>query len=129
MEDDHHALDTPEIDMMTGEAAADPMLGCTQETEAQVTQDTPAQTDTPAGTGTQDEGTCLTTTELKANHPTDSSQVAIDHQLPTLGIILEADHPHAAMRSCIDVVSPYKTILWITKTKITTTQMTTSMKI
>ena len=41
MEDDHHALDTPEIDMMTGEAAADLMLGCTQETEAQAAQDTP----------------------------------------------------------------------------------------
>ena len=54
-EDDHHTLDTPEIDMMTGEAAADLMLGCTQETEAQVTQDTPAQTDTLAGTETQDE--------------------------------------------------------------------------
>ena len=129
MEDDHHTLDTLEIDVMTGEATADPMLGCTQETEAQVAQDTPAQTDTPAGTGTQDEGTRWTATKLKAYHPTDSSQVAIDHRLPTLGIILEADHPHAAMRSRIDVVSPYKTILRITKTKITTTQMTTSMKI
>ena len=129
MEDDHHALDTPEIDVMTGEAAADPMLGCTQETKAQVAQDTPAQTDTPAGTGTQDEGTCWTATELKADHPTDSGQVAIDHRLPTLGIILEADHPHAAMRSRIDIVSPYKTILRITMTKITTTQMTTLMKI
>ena len=79
MEDDHHALDTPEINVMTGEAAADPMLGCTQETEVQVAQDTPAQTDTPAGTGTQDKGTCQTATELKANHPTDSGQVAIDH--------------------------------------------------
>ena len=39
--------------MMTGEAAGDLMLGCTQETEAQVTQDTPAQADTPAGTETQ----------------------------------------------------------------------------
>ena len=39
---------------MTGEATADLMLGCTQETEAQVTQDTPAQTGTPAGTETQD---------------------------------------------------------------------------
>ena len=104
MEDDHHALDTPEIDVMIGEATADPMLGCTQETEAQVTQDSPAQTDTPAGTGTQDEGTHWTATELKADHPTDSGQVATDHQLPTLGIILEADHPHAAMRSRIDVV-------------------------
>ena len=89
---------------MTGEAAADLMLGCTQETEAQVTQDTPAQTDTPVGTETQNEDTRQTTTELKADHPTDSSQVTIDHQLRTLGIILEVDHPHAAMRSHIDVV-------------------------
>ena len=65
--------------MMTGEAAADLMLGCTQETEARVAQDTPAQTDTPAGTETQDEGTCQTATELKADHPTDSVQVTIDH--------------------------------------------------
>ena len=105
MEDDHHALDTPEIDMMTGEAASDLMLGCTQETEAQVTQDSPAQTDTPTGTETQDKGTHRTATELKADHPTDSGQVAIDHRLPTLGIIiLEADHHHTAMRSCIDIV-------------------------
>ena len=103
-EEDHHTLDTPEIDVMTGEAAADLMLGCTQETEVQVAQDTPAQTDTPAGTETQDEGTRQTATELKANHPTDSGQVAIDHRLPMLGIILEADHPHAAMRSHIDIV-------------------------
>ena len=89
---------------MTGEATADLMLGYTQETEAQVTQDTPAQTDTPAGTETQDEDTRQTATELKADHPTDNGQVAIDHQLPTLGIILETDHPHAAMRSHIDVV-------------------------
>ena len=103
-EDDHHALDTRQIDTMTGEAAADLMLGCTQETEVQVAQDTPVQTDTPAGTETLDEGTRRTATELKANHPTDSDQVAIDHQHPMLGIILEADHPHAAMRSCLDVV-------------------------
>ena len=90
--------------MMTGEAAADLMLGCTQETEVQVAQDAPAQTDTPAGTETQDEGTCRTTTKLKADHPTDTSQVTIDHRLPTLGIILEVDHPHTEMRSCIDVV-------------------------
>ena len=89
---------------MTGEAAADLMLGCTQETEAKVAQDTPAQTDTPPGTETQDEGTHWTTTKPKANHPTDSSQVTIDHQLPTLSIILEVDHPHAAMRSHIDIV-------------------------
>ena len=78
-EDNHHTLDTPEIDVMTGEAAADLMLGCTQETEAQVAQDTPAQTDTSAGTETQDEGTRRTATEHRADHPTDSSQVAIDH--------------------------------------------------
>ena len=104
MEDDHHALDTPEIDVMTGEAAADLMLGCTQETEAQAAQDTPVQTDTPAGTETLDEGTCRTATELKADHPTDSGQVAIDHRLPMLGITLEADHLHAAMRNHVDVV-------------------------
>ena len=103
MEDDHHARDTPEIDVMT-EAAADGMLGHIQETEVQAAQDKPAQTDTPAGTETQDEGTRRTATELKADHPTDSDQVAIDHQLPTPGIILEADHPHAAMRSPLDAV-------------------------
>ena len=79
MEDDHHILDTLETDVMTGEATADLMLGCTQETKMQVAQHTPAQTDTPAGKGTQDKGTHRTATELKANHPTDSSQVAIDH--------------------------------------------------
>ena len=89
---------------MTGEAAADLMLGCTQETEVQVIQDTPAQTDTPAGTGTRDKGTHWTTTELKADHPTDSGQVAIDHRLPMLGIILGVDHLHATMTSHIDVV-------------------------
>ena len=102
-EDDHHALDTPEIDMMTGEAA-DLMLGCTQEIEAQAAQDTPVHTDTPAGTETLDENTCQTATELKADHPTNSSQVAIDHQLPMLGIILETDHPHTAVRSHLDIV-------------------------
>ena len=64
---------------MTGEAAADLMLGYTRETEVQVAQDTPAQTGTPARTETKDEGTCQTTTKLKANHPTDSGQVTIDH--------------------------------------------------
>ena len=83
---------------MTGEAAADLMLGCTQETKAQVTQDT------PAGTETQDKGTHWTATKLKVDHPTDSGQVTIDHRLPTLGIILEVDHPHTAMRSRIDIV-------------------------
>ena len=90
--------------MMTGEAAADLMLGFIQETEAQATQDTPAQIDTPAGTETLDRDTCRPTTKLKANHPTGSDQVAIDHQLPMLGILLEADHPHAAMRNCLDAL-------------------------
>ena len=88
---------------MTGEATADQMLGYTRETEAQVAQDTKAQAGTPAGTETQDEGTRQTTTELKASHPTDSSQVTIDHRLPTLGIILGVDHLHATMTSCIDI--------------------------
>ena len=79
MEDDHHAPDTPETNMMTEEAAADLMLGLTQETGVQVIQDTPAQTDTPAGTETLDKGTCQIATELKADHPTGSDQVAIDH--------------------------------------------------
>ena len=89
---------------MTGEATADLMLGYTRETEAQVTQDTPAQTGTPAGTETQDEGTRRTTTELKADCPTDSGQVTIDHQLPMPGTILGVDHLHATMTSRIDVV-------------------------
>ena len=103
-EDDHHAPDTPEIDAMTEEAIADLTLGLIQETEVQATQDTPVQTDTPAGTETLDKGTHQTATELKANHPTDSNQVTIDYRLPTLGIVLEADHPHAAMRCHPDAV-------------------------
>ena len=65
--------------MMTEEAIAGQMLGLIQETKVQATQDTPAQTDTPAGTETLDESTCWTATELKANHPTGSDQVAIEH--------------------------------------------------
>ena len=64
---------------MTEEAIAGQMLGHIQETEVQVAQDIPAQTDTPAGTETLDKDTHQTTTELKADHPTDSGQVAIDH--------------------------------------------------
>ena len=79
MEDNHHAPDTLEIDMMTEKATADLTLGLIQETEVQATQDTPAQTDTPAGTETLDKGTCWTATELKADHLTGSDQVAIDH--------------------------------------------------
>ena len=102
--DDHCTPDTLEIDTMTGEAAAGQMLGLIQDTEVQATQDTPVQTDTPAGTETLDEGTCQTTTELTVDHPTGSVQVAIDHRLPMLGIILEADHPHTTMRSHLDAV-------------------------
>ena len=72
MADDHRTLDTPQVDMMTEEAGADPTLGYTRETEVQVTQDTPAQTDKPAGTETQDRDTRLTATGPRAIHPTDS---------------------------------------------------------
>ena len=58
----------------------------------------------PAGTETLDEGTGLTATELKADHLTGSTQVAIDHQLPTLGIVLEADPSHVVVRCHPDVV-------------------------
>ena len=47
--DDHCTPDTPQVDVMTGETRADPMLGYTRETEVQVAQDRPAQTDTPDG--------------------------------------------------------------------------------
>ena len=104
MEDNHHTSNTLEIDMMTEEATADLTLGLIQETEVQAAQDTPVQTDTPAGTETLDEGTHLTSTKLKADHLTGSNQVAIDHRLPMLEIILEADHPHAAMRHHPDAV-------------------------
>ena len=77
--DDHRAPDTRQVDMMTGEARADQMLGYTRETGVQVAQDTPAQTGTPAGTETQDGDTRLTTTEPRAVHPTDSDQAITDH--------------------------------------------------
>ena len=70
----------------------------------QVAQDIPAQTGTPAETETQNGDTHQTTTELKADRPTDSSQVTIDHQLRMPGIILGVDHPHATMTSRIHVV-------------------------
>ena len=103
MEDDHHALGTPQVDMMTEEAGADPMLGNTRETEVQVPQDTPAQTGTPAGTETQGGDTSQTATEPRADHPTDSSQATIDHRPRTPGITLGVDHPHATTISWIDV--------------------------
>ena len=103
MGDDHHAPDTLQVNVMTEEARADPMLGYTRETEVHVTQDTPAQTDTPAGTETQDGNTCLTTTGPRAVHPTDSDRAITDHRLHTPGITLGADHPHTAMINHIDV--------------------------
>ena len=101
--DDHHTPDTPQLNMMTGEARADPMLGYNRETEVQVAQDTPAQTGTPAGIKAQDKDTCLTTTEPRAVHPTDSNQAITDHQLHTPGITLGVDHPHATTINHIDV--------------------------
>ena len=98
--DVHRALDTPQVDMMTEE---DPMLGYTRETEVQVTQDTPAQIDMPAGTETQDGDTCLTTTEPRAVHPTDSDRAITDHQPRTPGTTLGVDHPHATMKNHIDI--------------------------
>ena len=77
--DNHHTPDSLQVDMMTGEAGADQMLGYTRETEVQVAQDTPAQTGTPAGTETQDRDTCQTATEPRAIHPTDSNQAITDH--------------------------------------------------
>ena len=79
MGDDHRAPDTPQVNMMTGEARADPMLGYTRETKVQVAQDTPAQTGTPAGAETQDRDTCQTATKPRAIHPTDSDQAITDH--------------------------------------------------
>ena len=102
--DDHCTPDTPQVDMMTGEAGADPMLGYTRGTVVQVAQDTPAQTGTPAGTEAQDKDTCQAVTEPRAVHPTDSDQAITDHRLHTPGITLGVDHPHATTISCIDAV-------------------------
>ena len=77
--DDHHTPGTLQVNMMTGEARADPMLGYTRETGVQVAQDTPAQTGTPAGTETQDGDAHLTATEPRAVHPTDINQAITDH--------------------------------------------------
>ena len=102
--DDHHTPNTPQVDMVTGEARAHPMLGYTRETEVQVAQGTPAQTGTPAGTETQNEDTHQATTEPRAVHPTDSDQAITDHRLRTPGITLGVDHPHTTTISHIDVV-------------------------
>ena len=79
MADDCHTPNTPRVNVMTEEARADPTLGYTRETEVQVTQDIPAQTDMPAGTETQDRDTCLIATEPRAIHPTDSDRAITDH--------------------------------------------------
>ena len=79
MRNDYHAPNTLAIDVMTEEAVADLILGLIQETEVQAAQDTPVQTDMPAGTETLNEGTHPTATELKADHLIGNTQVAIDH--------------------------------------------------
>ena len=98
MGNNNHDPNTLVIDIMTEEAIADLILGLTQETEVGAAQDIPVQTDMPAGTETLNEDTRPTAAELKADHLIGSAQVAIDHQLSTIEIVLEADHPHAAMR-------------------------------
>ena len=101
--DVHCALDTQQIDVMIEEVRADPTLGYTRETEVKIAQDTPAQTDMPAETGTQVEDTCLTATEPRTIHPTDSDRAITDHQPHTPGLILGIDHPHATTKNHIDV--------------------------
>ena len=101
--DDHHTPSTPQVDMMTGEARADPMLGYTRETEVQVTQDTPAQTDMLAEIGTQVKDTHLTAKEPRAVCPTDSNQAITDHRRHTPGTILEVDLPYATTKNHIDI--------------------------
>ena len=88
MADDHRALDTRQVDVMTEEAGADLTLGYTRETEVEVTQDTPALTDMPAETETQDRHTRLTTTGPRAVHPTDSDRTITDLLLHTPGTTL-----------------------------------------
>ena len=95
--DDHRAPGTLQVDVMTGEVEGDPMLGYTRETEVQVAQDTPTQTET------QDGDTHQTTTEPRADHPTDSGQAITDHRLHMPDITLGVDHPHTTMISHIDV--------------------------
>ena len=101
--DDHRTPSTLQVNVMTGEARADQMLGYTRETEVQVAQDTPTQTGTPAETEIQDGDTRQTATEPRANHPTDSGQAITDHRLRMPGITLGVDHPHATTISRIDV--------------------------
>ena len=88
---------------MTEEVRADPALGCTRETEVQVAQGTPAQTDTLAEIGTQVEDTHLTATKPRAVCPTDSDRAITDHRRRTPGTILGIDLPHATMKNHTDV--------------------------
>ena len=103
MADDHHALDTRQVNVMTQEAEADPTLGYTRETEVQVTQDTPAPTDMPAETETQDGDTRLIATGPRAIHPTDSDRAITDYRLHTPGTTLGVDRPHTTTKNHIDV--------------------------
>ena len=57
----------------------------------------------PAGTETQDGDTCLTATEPRATHPTDSDCAITDHQPHTPDTTLGVDHPHTTMKNHIDV--------------------------
>ena len=102
--DVHRTLDTPWADVMTEEVGADPTLGYTRETGVQVTQDTPAQIDMPAGTETQDRDTRRTATEPRAVCPTDSDGAITDHQPCTPDTILGVDRPHTTTKNHIDVV-------------------------
>ena len=77
-EDDHHTLDTLEIDVMTGEATADLIVRLHPRGRSASCSRPPAQPDTPAGTETKDEGTRQTATELKANHPQVAMRSRID---------------------------------------------------
>ena len=101
--DVHRTLDTLRVDVMTEEVGADPTLGYTRETEVQVAQDTPAQTDMPAGTETQDGDTCLTATEPSTIRPTDSDRAITDHRPHAPGTILGVDRPHATTKNHIDI--------------------------
>ena len=88
---------------MTEEVRVDPTLECTRETEAQVAQDTPAQTDTLAEIGTQVEDTHLTATEPRAIRLTDRDRVITDHLHRTPGTILGVDLPHTIVKNHIDI--------------------------
>ena len=98
-----HTLDTWHINVMIEEVGADPTLGCTRETEVQVAQDTPAQTDMPVETETQVEDTRLTTTEPRAVRPTEINRATTDHRLHTPGTTLGADCPHTTTKNHIDI--------------------------